>query len=147
MPARASAISCRHLGVVEGVVFGGRLHLDEAAGARHHDVHIDVRLRVLFVAEIEHGDAADQPDTGGRHVIADRHLLELAVLDQLAEGQRHRDEGAGDRRRARAAIGLQHVAIEHHGALAERAHIDDRRASSGRSAAGFRACVRRAGPC
>ena len=33
--------------------------------------------------------------------------------------------GSGDRGRACAAVGLQHVAVECHGALAQRAHVDD----------------------
>src|SRR5439155_19815232 len=32
---------------VEGDAFGGRLHLDEAAVARHHDVEVDLRARIL----------------------------------------------------------------------------------------------------
>ena len=38
----------------------------------------------------------------------------------------HCDECAGDAGRARAAVGLNHVAIDLHGALAERVEIDDR---------------------
>ena len=49
--------------------------------------------------------------------------LEHAVLPQLPEGHRHRHEGAGDGRGARAAIGLNDVAIDDHGALAQRVHI------------------------
>ena len=51
-----------------------------------------------------------------------------------------RDPGAGDRRAARAAVGLQHVAVDADRALAERRRGSRPRASSGRSAAGSRAC-------
>ena len=45
---------------------------------------------------------------------------------QRVHGVGERDVGAGDRGGARAAVGLQHVAIERDGALAERAQVDDR---------------------
>ena len=47
-------------------------------------------------------------------------------LDQIFARLRQRDPGAGDRRRARAAVGLDHVAIERDGAIAQRFHVDDR---------------------
>ena len=46
--------------------------------------------------------------------------------DHAFERQRQRDERAGDRSGARAAVGLDHVAIEPHGALAERFQIRHR---------------------
>ena len=77
---RGPARSARHLRVVERRVFGGGLHFDELAGAGHHHVHIDVGLRVLFVAEVQHAARRDDPDAGGGHVIADRRLLERAEI-------------------------------------------------------------------
>ena len=48
-----------------------------------------------------------------------------ALRDQRVAGIGERDVGAGDGRGARAAIGLQHVAVDRDRALAERAQIDD----------------------
>src|SRR4051794_8490787 len=54
---------------VERHALGSRLHLDESAVARHHDVQVDVGVRVLCVVEVEErlavddadGDRADRP--------------------------------------------------------------------------------------
>ena len=57
-----------------------------------------------------------------------------------------RDVRAGDRRAARAAVGLEHVAVEPDRPLAERLEVDDRRGARARSAAGSRPCGRPACP-
>src|SRR5579871_3572126 len=46
-------------GAVERNALGSRLHLDEAAVARHHHVHVDVGGRVLRVVEVEQGNTLD----------------------------------------------------------------------------------------
>ena len=48
-----------------------------------------------------------------------------AVAQQLANASCSGDKGAGDRGGARAAVGLDHVAVEVQGALAQRVEIDD----------------------
>ncbi len=45
---------------------------------------------------------------------------------EVGAGVGERDVGAGDRGGAGAAVGLQHVAVEHDGVLAERLVVDDR---------------------
>src|SRR5262249_24455311 len=47
------------------------------------------------------------------------------ALDQLAQGEMKRDIAAGDRRRARAAIGLQDVAVDADLALAQSFEVGD----------------------
>ena len=50
---------------VERHLLGGRLHLDEAPVAGHHDVHVDVGVRVLGVVEVEQRHAVDDADRDG----------------------------------------------------------------------------------
>src|SRR5438034_6972095 len=50
------------LGARERHLLGRRLHLDQPAVARHHDVEVDVRRRVLAVIEVEQGLRLDDPD-------------------------------------------------------------------------------------
>ena len=104
----------------ESVPFGRALDFDEPAAIAHHDVHVGLGLRVLRVIEIEHGDTAAD---------ANRHRSDLAMQGQVVEqttpfqsvaGIDQRHVAAGNRRGARAAIGLQHVAIERHRTLTER---------------------------
>ena len=97
----------------EGRAFGRALHFDEAAGARHDDIHVGVAGRVFGVVEIEHGDAADRCRPKWRRrsrLIGD--CCEQALVLQPGDRVVQRDEGAGDRRGARAAVGLDHIAIE-----------------------------------
>ena len=58
-------------------------------------------------------------DAGGGQVVADRDALDRVGLTQLAERQHQRDEGAGDGGGARAAVGLDDVAVEPHRPLAQ----------------------------
>ena len=52
-------------------LFGGALHLDEGARARHHHVHVHLGRGVLHVVEVEHGAAADHADADRGDRIAD----------------------------------------------------------------------------
>src|SRR5579884_546570 len=105
----------------ERVALGGRLHLDEAPVAGHHDVHVRVGARVLRVVEIEERHAADDADRDGRDRIAEGPREPEAV-----EGPHRRDIGAADRRAARAAVGLEDVAVQPQRPLAERVEVRDR---------------------
>ena len=55
-----------------------------------------------------------------------RNRPEDVALAQLLERQRQRDEGAGDRRRPRAAVGLDDVAVDPDRPLAERREVGHR---------------------
>jgi hypothetical protein len=104
--------------------FAGTLNLDEAALLRGDDVHVDGGLRVFLVTEIERRLPADHADRDRGDEIVDRPAREVAVDIHPAECRDERDERAGDRRRARAAIGLNHVAIDPDRPLAEELGVD-----------------------
>jgi hypothetical protein len=113
-----------HLGACERGTFGRALHLDEAAGGGHHDVHVGVAGRVFDIFEVEQRRAFDDADRHRGDELADRRCGELAVGEQPAHRVVRSDEGAGDRRGARAAVGLEHVAIERDRAFAERLQVE-----------------------
>ena len=94
------------------------------AGGGGDDVHVDLRHLVLDVLEVEPGDAADDADRDGGDLVADRPGHQIALERQLAEGEDGGHVGAGDRRGAGAAVGLQHVAVEGEGAVGERRQVD-----------------------
>src|SRR5216117_622789 len=107
----------------EGHLLGRALHLHELAAAGHDDVHVHLGTRVLGVAEVEQRLALDDTDADRGDVVADRRrgLLPRDLRDRVG----HRDEAAGDRRGARAAIRLDHVAVHPHRALAQLGAVDD----------------------
>jgi hypothetical protein len=94
---------------------------NETAVGGHHHVHVYLcGLRVLFVAEVEqrccrrrclHSVAATSCLMGDD--------LERAGLDQCIEGQCQCDSRTGNGCGARAAVGLDYIAIENDGAFAE----------------------------
>src|ERR1051325_2453649 len=98
-----------------------RLHLHEPPRAGHDDVQVDLRARVLLVVEVEQLLAADDPERDG----ADR-VGEDPTEAGLVEGPRGRDVRAANRGAPRAAVGLEHVAVEPERSLAERLHVGDR---------------------
>ena len=85
----------------------------------HHDVHVGLGGRVLGVLEVEERLAVDDPDRDGGDRPGER-LREAELVERAARG----DVRAGDRRAARAAVGLQHVAVEPDRPLAERLEVD-----------------------
>ena len=123
-PAAASADQRRVLLGRERVLLGRRLHLDEAAVAGHHEVAVDLGLRVLDVGQVDAGLAVDDPGRDRRHRHPERIGRDLARLRQAPRRQRQRHPAAGDGRRARAAVGLDDVAVDGDLPRTERAHVD-----------------------
>ena len=103
---------------------GGRLDLDEPAVAGHDHVGVDLRRGVLGIVQVEQRDAVDDPARHGGDAAGERRAGEATVLHQLADGELERDVAAGDRGAAGAAVGLQDVAVDVDGALAERREVD-----------------------
>ena len=61
----------------------------------------------------------DDPDARRGDRLAQHALLQVAARRQLGERQREGDEPPRDRRRARPAVGLEHVAVDRDRALAD----------------------------
>ncbi len=116
----ASNWSRRH-----GLLLGGDLDLDDAARAREDEIGVGLGAAVLDIVEIEHGRAADDAAGHRRHRLAQGQLGQSTRFDQLRQGAVQGDIGAGDRGGARAAVGLEHVAVEDHLALAQRVEPGD----------------------
>src|SRR5438552_4927609 len=83
------------------------LHLDERAVARHDDVHVHLRLRVLRVVEIEQRVAVDDSDGHRSH----RPTQCLREPEPVQRSPR-RDIGTRDRGAPSPTVGLQHVAVD-----------------------------------
>src|SRR5215211_3876280 len=105
----------------ERLCLGGRLHLDQAPAPGHRHVHVDLRARVLLVGQVEEGDAVDDADRYRR-----QRLTQGLAEPEAFERDARRDVRSRDRRTARAAVGLEDVAVEPDGALAERLVVRDR---------------------
>jgi hypothetical protein len=104
----------------ERLLLGGALDLHEVAGGGADHVHVGLRGHVFLVAQVEPGLAvhdadADRGDRGDQRV-----ALGPFAVAQPGHGVGQRDVAAGDRRGASAAVGLEHVAVDHDGVLAQR---------------------------
>ena len=82
------------------------------------------RFGVLGVVEVEHRAAAEDADRDGDDLPVQRARRDELRALQPRDRVRERDVAAADGRGARAAVGLQHVAVDDDGALAERLHVE-----------------------
>ena len=120
IPPAASSSSSSSSVPRERRPLGGRLDVDERAVARHDDVEIDVGLGVLGVVEVEQRLPGDDAHRDRRHRAGQR-LREPKAVERAMGG--HPD--AADRRAARPAVRLEHVAVEPERALSERLEVGD----------------------
>lgn len=108
----------------EGLAFGGGLDFDEAAVLGHDEIHVDFGLRVFFVGEVEEGGTLDDADAGRGDELAEGRGLEGSGGGETIEGDGECGAGAGDGCGAGTSVGLEDVAVEDDGALAEGLHVD-----------------------
>ena len=110
---------------VEGRLLAGTLEFDHLTRIGGDEVHVDLGVAVLGIIQVEQGVAVDDAHGNGGNLARERDALEFARLDPHGKGVVQRHPGAGNARRTRAAIGLDHIAVDGNGVLAERLHIDD----------------------
>ena len=108
----------------ERLVLRRPLELHVASVARHHDIEVDLRRRVVRVVEVERRHAVADADGNGSDAVDDRVLGERSVGEQLRDGILQRDHSAGDRGATRSAVGLEDVAIDGDLPLAQLRHVD-----------------------
>ena len=108
----------------EGAALAGSLQLDEFAFLVHHQVHVHLSPAVLGIAQVTAGRIVHHAHGNCRHLMCQRALQQLSFLHQPvnSEGQGH--HRAGDGRGAGAAVGLQHIAVQGDGALAQLGQVD-----------------------
>ena len=123
MPSDGEIEQRIELVAAECVTFGRALHFDEAAAIVHDHVHVGLGAGILGVVEIEHRHARADADRHGRHLAVQRRGSDEPLREQRVAGIGERHVSAGNRRGARAAVGLQHIAVERDGAFAERGQV------------------------
>ena len=129
MPPRASPISASNCSWLNGSVSAVPWTSTMPPVAGHHEIGVRVGFGVLGVVEIEHGLAAIEAAGDGRHVVAQDTALDHVARLHPGERVVERHPGAGNRGGARAAVGLQHVAVDDDLLLAERLKDRSPRAS------------------
>ena len=82
-------------------------------------------MTVLGIIQVEQGVAVDNAHGNRGDLARERDALELTRLDPHGKGVVQRHPGAGNARRSRAAVCLNHIAVDGDGVLAERLHVDD----------------------
>ncbi len=108
-----------------GRALRGGLSFDESARGGEDDVAVGLGLRVFLVVEVEKDLSVDDADGDGGDEFAHGGCGQGAGGDEFVEGQGKRGGSAGDGGGAGAAVGLEDVAIENDGALAEDAEVHD----------------------
>src|SRR4029450_10689591 len=111
--------------VAKGRLFARPLNLDELAAAGHYHVHIDVGGHVLRIIEVQHRFATNDSHADCGDAITEGEAAGIGqVLLYAAERIDQGNERPGDTCSARAAVGLEHVAIDRDRTLAESIEID-----------------------
>ena len=95
MPFWASSSNSRNCASEKGVLLGGALDLDDAAGAGQHEIGVGLGVGILGVVEVEHRRALEHAAGDRGDLAGDRVGGDLARLDQALEG----DSAAPPRRR------------------------------------------------
>src|SRR5216684_8218749 len=111
--------------LVERTLLGGGLDLDDRPGTGQHEIAVGMGRRILDIVEIEHGDTVMDAARHRRDGVGQRQRGDELAGDQFLQRHVQGDIAAGDRRRARPAIGLEDVAIDADLPLAERLQIGD----------------------
>ena len=100
-------------------MFAGALYFDEVLRVLHHDVHVDVGGGIFDIAEVAKRIAAhDAHGNRGDSVLQNLLRDAEAFLDFLhcnSKGHEAADNASG----TGAAVGFDHVAVDHDGVLAE----------------------------
>ena len=103
-----------HLLAMERLALRGPLDLDVRARVRGDHVEVDLRARILRVVEVQQQRALHDAHAHRAQVPPERPLEARAP-----ERDGERDPATGDRGAARAAVRLEHVAVDGHGPLAQ----------------------------
>ena len=126
MPLRASASSASNSSSLNGAFSAVPWISTMPARAGHHEIGVGLGGGVLGIVEVEHRRAVVDAAGDGGDLVAQRVRACSMSRDFIqARQSRQRDPGAGDRGRAGAAIGLDHVAVDGDLAFAERLQVDD----------------------
>ena len=110
---------------MNGDAFRRSLNFDELPDSSHDEIHVHVRFAILFIAKIQKNLPFDNSDAHRRNRILYRIMLIMPRPSQLSYRFCERHVSASDRRRTRAAVGLNDVAIDPDRSLAEAAQISD----------------------
>ena len=105
-------------------MFTRTLDLHELARFRHHDVHIDLRARVLLIRQIQAHMPVDKTDghcsNRRKQGILRHQALRFQVCQRIGES----NICAGNRGSTRTTIRLKDIAIQRNGVLPQRFQID-----------------------
>ena len=100
-------------------MFARALHFDEVLGILHHDVHIDVGGGIFDIAEVAKRVATHNAHRDCGDAMLQDLLRDAETLLDFLHGNRECDKATDNAGRSRAAIGFNHIAVDHDGVLAE----------------------------
>ena len=108
----------------KGAALARTLQLDKLALLVHYKIHVRVRAAVFRIAQIQAGRALHHACADGGDLVDNGRFAQLALADQPVNRANQRHKAARDGSRARAAVSLQHIAVNGDRALAQSFTID-----------------------
>ena len=109
---------------MKGAPFGAALNFDQLTLAGHHQVQVDLGPAVLGVVEVAQDFAVDDSQGHARDLVQERPTAQHPARVHFDQGIVQSDPRPADGGRARAAIGLQHVAVEPDRAFGHTTQVD-----------------------
>ena len=113
------------LSIVEHLVLGSRLQFHNFIARSHNEIHVHIGARIFFIVKIKKDFPIHDAHADGRHKILDRRGTQCSGIDQPLQSQAERDECCSNGCGSRASIGLNHIAIDPNGTLAQPLQIGD----------------------
>lgn len=107
----------------EGGALAGALNLDELVAAGVGQVHVDLGLGVLGIVEVEKETSPHHAHRQGHNLVDQRDARDLLGVHHGGEGVVESHPGAGHGSGARAAVGVDDVAVHGHGVFAQSFHV------------------------
>ena len=93
--------------------------------AGHDDVEVHFGVFVFDIGEVEQLASVEEADADGGDAVHERVFGDAASVEERLDGEAGGEVGAGDGRGAGAAVGLEDIAIDPEGVLAELAQVED----------------------
>ena len=115
----------------EGFGLRGALHLDDATIFGHHHVHVGLGGGVFDVLQIADCLPFEHADGDGCDHLLERALFDQPLLHHPVQRIHQRHAGPGDGGGTGTAVGLQHVAVNGNGVLAQGAQVYRRAQGAG----------------
>ena len=100
-------------------MFAGALHFDEILGVLHHHVHVHIGCGIFHIAEVAERLTCDNADGNRRNAVLQNLGGNAEAFLDFLKSERKGHEAADNACGTGAAVGFDHVAVDHDSVFTE----------------------------